>query len=117
MSGTQANFSIQFEVRDQAGFREALLADAMRSARRNAEAIVSAAGCRLGKVQNIEYGWSEIRLCSMRHSVDFGEPCAMASPDIEPEDVDAQDSVTVVWQLIEGCRIRDPRFEDRQFDG
>jgi len=46
--------------------REELLADAMRAARRNAEAIVSAA------------------------------------PDIEPEDVDAQDSVTVVWELIEG---------------
>jgi uncharacterized protein YggE len=58
--------SPHFEVRDQAGLREELLADAMRAARRNAEAIVSAA------------------------------------PDIEPEDVDAQDSVTVVWELIEG---------------
>lgn len=103
VSGTQAKFSIGFEVRDQAGFREALLADAMRSARRNAEAIVSAAGCRLGKVVSIEYGWSEIRFSS---SIDYARevsgPCAMASPDIEPEDVDAQDSVTVVWQLIEG---------------
>jgi len=102
VSGTQAKFGIEFQVRDQAGFREALLADAMRSARRNAEASVSAAGCRLGKVQSIEYGWSEIRFSSMEYARDLSEACAMGSPDIEPEDVDAQDSVTMVWQLIEG---------------
>jgi len=102
-SKTEAEFSVGFEVRDQAGFREELLADAMRAARRNAEAIVSAAGCRLGKVQSIEYGWSEIRFQSFEHSLALSaDSCDMAAPDIEPEDVDAQDSVTVVWELVEG---------------
>ena len=64
--------SPHFEVRDQAGLREELLADAMRAARRNAEAIVSVAGCRLGKVQSIEYGWSEIRFRSFDHEMAFG---------------------------------------------
>ena len=97
----QAEFHIRFEVRDKAAVREAVLADATRKAQKNAEAIASAAGCRLGKVLRMEYGWSEIRFESVNYSMSR-EPdmCAMSAPDIEPEDVEAEDSVTVVWELV-----------------
>jgi hypothetical protein len=102
-SSTEAEFAVGFEVKDRAGLREAVLADAMKTARRNADAIVSAAGCRLGKVLTIEYHWSEIRFGSFEHRMSRGIMAdACAAPDIEPEDVDAEDSVTVVWELIEG---------------
>jgi len=98
----QAEFRVQFEVRDKSAVREAALADATRTARKNAETIASAAGCSLGKVLNMEYGWSEIRFESLDYSLASGpEVCAMVAPDIEPEDVQAQDSVTVVWELME----------------
>jgi uncharacterized protein YggE len=99
---SQAEFSIQFEVKDKSAVREAVLADATRSARRNAETIASAAGCRLGKVVSMEYGWSEIRFESLDYCLASGpEECALESLDAEPEDVHAQDSVTVVWELVE----------------
>ena len=98
----QTEFSIQFEVRDKAAVRDAVLADATRSARRNAETIASAAGCRLGKVVSMEYGWSEIRFESVNYCLASGpEEDALAPLDAEPEDVEAQDSVTVVWELVE----------------
>jgi uncharacterized protein YggE len=100
---TDAEFAVGFEVKDRAGLREAVLADATKAARRNADAIVSSAGCRLGKVLSIEYHWSEIRFGSFEHHLSRGimaEACG--APDIEPEDVDAEDSVTLVWELIEG---------------
>jgi uncharacterized protein YggE len=98
----QAEFHVRFEVRDKAAVREAVLADATRMAQKNAEAIASAAGCRLGKVLKMEYGWSEIRFQSVDYCMSR-EPdmCEMSAPDIEPEDVEAQDSVTVVWELLD----------------
>jgi uncharacterized protein YggE len=99
----QAEFHIRFEVRDKAAVREAVLAEATRTARRNAEAIASTAGCRLGKVLSMEYGWSEIHFSSMDYSMASGpEETPLAAPYLEPEDVEAQDSVTVVWELLEG---------------
>lgn len=98
----QVEFRIKFEVRDKAALREAVLADATRMARRNAETIALAAGCRLGKVISMEYGWSEIRFGSLAYSMASGpEECALTPLDAEPEDVEAQDSVTVVWELVE----------------
>jgi uncharacterized protein YggE len=102
---SEAKFRIGFEVHDKAAAREAVLADATRTARRNADAIASAAGCRLGKVLRVEYGWSEIRFRSLDYEISRearGVDAAMAAPDIEPEDIEAQDTVTVVWELTQG---------------
>lgn len=86
-SDAEATLRVRFEVQDQAAVREAVLADATRMARRNAEAMASAAGCQLGKVQSMDYGWSEIRFHSMDYS--FEERPLMArmveTPDIEHE--------------------------------
>jgi uncharacterized protein YggE len=100
----ESQITIRFEVSDQASLRTRVLEDATRTAQRNAEAIASAAGCRLGKVLNIQYGWSEIRFESMHYDIapDALMASELAAPDIEPEDVDATDSVTVVWELVEG---------------
>jgi uncharacterized protein YggE len=99
----ESEIHICFEVGDKAGLRARVLEDATRTAQRNAEAIAAAAGCRLGKVLNIHYGWSEIRFESLAFErLGASEVSDMRSvPDIEPEDVDASDSVTVVWELRE----------------
>lgn len=100
----ESDIGVRFEVSDREGLREKVLADATRAARRNAEAIASAAGCRLGKVQRVDYDWSEIRFGSLDYSLESGPELnrLMSGPDIEPEDVSAEDSVTIVWELVEG---------------
>jgi uncharacterized protein YggE len=101
---TESQLTVRFEVRDKAALRTRVLEDATRTARANAEAIASAAGCRLGNVIKITYGWSEVRFGSVDYELDrsLATASALAAPDIEPEDVDANDSVTVVWELVEG---------------
>lgn len=96
----QAEFNIHFEVTDKAAVREAVLVDATKTAQKNAKAIASAAGCRLGKVLKMEYGWSEIHFRSVGYSMPSEMMCEARMPDIEPEDVDAHDSVTVEWELV-----------------
>jgi uncharacterized protein YggE len=100
----ESEITIAFEVKDREAMRERILDQATRTARRNAEAIATAAGCRLGKVLHIEYGWAEVRFRSMDYSVKsrmmVAAEDAMLAPEIEPENVRGEDSVTMVWELV-----------------
>lgn len=97
----QAEFNIHFEVKDKAAVREAVLVDATKKAQKNAKAIASAAGCSLGKVVKMEYRWSEVHFRSVGYAMaSTMDMCEASLPDIEPDDVEAQDSVTVVWELV-----------------
>jgi uncharacterized protein YggE len=102
----ESQLNVQFEVRDRAALRQRTLEDATRAARASAEAIAGAAGCRLGKVLKMDYGWSEVYFKSLEYTLDRAGSArpheSISAPDIEPEDVDASDSVTVVWELVEG---------------
>lgn len=96
----QASLSVQFEVSDPAAMRTLILEDATRNACRNAETIAKAAGCRLGRALNINYSWSEIHYRGLHYGL--AEAVASASrdaPDIEPDDVEGSDSVTIVFEL------------------
>jgi hypothetical protein len=76
----------------------------VRVAKENAEALSAAAGVTLGKLQQIDYGWSEVRIYDREASV-LCESDAPSSPcceaDIEPEDVSAEDNVTLVYEMEE----------------
>lgn len=102
----ESQLNVLFEVRDRAALRERTLEDATRAARAGAEAIAGAAGCRLGKVLKMDYGWSEVRFKSLQYTLDRDASAlhreSLSAPDIEPEDVDSSDSVTVVWELVGG---------------
>ena len=95
----QSNIRVSFEVSDADGLRAKILDAATRAARRNAETIAAATGCRLGPAIKIDYGWSELRIHSF--SSDLIQMRQMAyEPDIEPEDVSGEDSVTIVFELL-----------------
>jgi uncharacterized protein YggE len=98
----QAEFRVHFEVEDKAVAKEAVLKDATEKAHRHAQVIASAAGCRLGGVLKIDYGWSEVRFRSMDYPVQSAgmDMAASCLPDIEPEEIEASESVTVVWELL-----------------
>jgi uncharacterized protein YggE len=103
IANTQAmpEVAIVFEVSDQEGMMQEVLANAVQSARRRAETIAEASGLKLGPIQQIDYGFTEIRVSSDEGRMACSRRAAMDSiPDIDPAAIEAEDGVTVVW-LIE----------------
>ena len=100
LSGSKADPSvaISFSVSDPESLKQRVLADAVANATARAETIAKAAGIRLGSIENIEYGYAEIRVSSEDH--DFGSSVLCdAAPDIRPEEVEAEDTVTITWAI------------------
>jgi len=59
-SGAQINLT--FSVKDKESLRQRVLEEAVRTAKSHAGILASAAGIRLGKLQQIDYGWAEVRI-------------------------------------------------------
>lgn len=92
--------TIVFEVSDQEGMMQDVLANAVQSARRRAETIAQASGLKLGPIQQIDYGFTEIRVSSDEAGMACARRAAMDSiPEIDPAAIEAEDGVTVVWSI------------------
>ena len=92
-------FSIKFSVKDQNAMKERMLENAVANAVSKAGVLAKAAGVKLCEIVRIDYSWGELNVysrtqynCEMRMN---------AFTDIEPEDVEASDTVTVVWAIKE----------------
>lgn len=97
-----AEIKLSFSVRDKDALRKTVLAQAVQTAKENATTLAKAAGVKLGQLQQIDYGWTEVRI----HDQEANMSCAMpAEPDfaadIEPDDVTAEDNVTLVYEIAE----------------
>ena len=97
----ESSISISFGVSDPESVRKQLLRNSVAVAKTNAETIADAAGITLGQINSIEYGWSEVRFYN---EVDYDsapccgeEPCP---PDIQPNDLNASDTVTVIYEIL-----------------
>lgn len=104
----EPQFSIEYTVSDPEAARDALLAKAVADSRRKAEVLTAAAGTQLGELQLIDYSWGEVDIYSRpmdtRMLMDCAEmPIASNAAgyelDIEADDIDVMDTVTVVWTL------------------
>lgn len=97
-----AEISLAFSVRDKDELRKRVLAQAVQTAKENAETLASAAGVKLGKLMQIDYGWAEVRIYD-REDTMMCAPSAMPDfdADIEPDDVRAEDNVTLVYEIAE----------------
>lgn len=93
--------NIQFTVKDSSAVSEQLLINATENAHRKAKILAHAAGADLGKLLQIDYSWNDIYFHSetsyQRNSKIMLEA---AAPDIEPEDINVQDSVSFKWEII-----------------
>ena len=99
ISMSQAEMRISFDVKDKESLHQEILEKAVLEARNNAGILVKSAGVRLGSIINIEYGWTEIRF---QESLSYSANMVCASmADIEPEDIQGQDSVTITWEILE----------------
>ena len=99
-------FRISYTVKDPEAAKNLLLGKAVADAKEKAAVLTHAADVTLKDIQSIDYSWGEIdfEYRPMRGNV-LAEKC-LAAPmdasydlDIEPDDIDVSDTVTVVWEI------------------
>jgi len=99
-SGASPEFQIAFSVKDKAAVSAELLESAIANAKDKAAILAKAANVQLGDIQRIDYSWGELKLFTDTKYNDMMLSEASASyMDIEPDDIDATDTVTVVWSI------------------
>lgn len=98
--------SIHYKIKDMEDAKKQLLSKAVEDSRRKAEILTEAAGVKFGKVINIDYSWGEINIQSepVRYNKALLAEEQMGrydnSLDINPEDLDISDTVTVAWEIL-----------------
>lgn len=100
----QPELRISYTVKDQEAAKNLLLGKAVEDAMAKAAVLASAAGVSLKEIQSIDYSWGTINfevqpmarniLCDAK--VTSEESYDM---DIEPDDIEVSDTVTVVWDI------------------
>lgn len=97
-----AQISIGYTIRDPRPFQLKMLERAVKDATEKALIMAQAAGCKLGNVINIHYGYQEIHVYSEArniHSNSEAMACDSNSLDISPDDLAMSDNVKVEWEL------------------
>ena len=104
--GGAPEFTIQYTIADQEKAKNGLLTKAVEDSKAKAEVLSAAAGVKLGEIVTIDYSWGEgdivsppmrnmaLRECKASGAMDNG-----IAFDIEADDIDITDTVTVVWSL------------------
>ena len=98
-------FHINYTVKDAEAAKNRLLAKAVADSKEKAQVLAEAAGVTLGDIVTIDYSWGEIEFLSrpvercMTMSAKNAAPADGYSLDIEPDDIDVTDTVTVVWKI------------------
>ena len=98
-------FRISYTVKDPEATKNTLLGKAVKDAREKASVLTEAAGIGLKDIQSIDYSWGEIdfEYCPMDGGIlaerYMAEPTAAYSLDIEPDNIEVSDTVTVVWEI------------------
>ena len=99
-------FRISYTVKDPETTKNLLLGKAVTDAKEKAAVLTQAGGVALGDIQSIDYSWGEIdfEYRPMRGEL-LMECCEVPmakgySLDIEPDDIDVSDTVTVIWEIV-----------------
>lgn len=101
-------FSISYTVKDPEAAKNELLRKAVEDSKAKAEVLTKAAGVSLGNIMSIDYSWGEIEfetrpindLKLRSFAAPMVEFCDSIDIDIEADDIDVTDTVTVVWDII-----------------
>ena len=102
----EPEFSIEYTVADPEASKNELLGKAVKDSMQKASVLAEASGVKLDKILTIDYSWGEIDFVSRPLQEMSLRCCAedACSPtsydmDIEPDDIDITDTVTVVWNI------------------
>ena len=99
-------FRISYTVKDLEASKNLLLGKAVADAKEKAAVLSQSGGVVLKAIQSIDYSWGEIDFeCRpmpgdivMSNSISVHESRSY-DLDIEPDDIDVTDTVTVVWEI------------------
>jgi len=97
---SKPEFRLSYEVKDKTKLTEELLKSGVKDATNKASILAKASNVKLGEILSIDYNWSEIRF--IRDSFELQSiDCmsAAASLDIEPNEIQASDTVSIVWKI------------------
>ena len=101
----QPEFRINYTIKDTEAAKNQLLGKAVADSKEKAHILADAASVTLGDILTIDYSWEEIEFLSepMARNLSLaGERCMSPQGydiDIESDDIDVSDTVTVVWQI------------------
>ena len=104
----EPEFTIEYTVADKEAAKNELLARAIEDSKLKAKVLSEAAGVKLLDIQSIDYSWGEIDFVT-RPVNDLMINACCAAPgtvdesidlDIEADDIDITDTVTVVWEIM-----------------
>ena len=98
-------FCLSYTVKDPEATKNELLGKAVADAREKALVLTRAAGVELKDIQSIDYSWGQIDF-EIQPMNDMRYPLAPKAIeeesydlDIEPDDMEASDTVTVIWEI------------------
>ena len=97
-------FKVSYTIKDTESLKNLIIGKAVADARKKAEVLSQAAGISLGSIQTMEYNWDDIQVISNTDIALSDELYDNESSNfklnIEPEDVEATDTVTVIWSIL-----------------
>ena len=102
----EPEFSIEYTIADQEAAKNELLGKAVTDAKAKAEVLTKAAGVTLQDIQLIDYSWGEVEFVSRPiNKMMMDADCCLPDEDgididIEADDIDITDTVTVVWGIV-----------------
>jgi len=102
-SDAHPRFGIIFSVKDKETMKRKMLQKAIIDSTEKARVLAEASGIALGNIVRIDYSWGEIELTTRSH-IRLCDPAAPAVMlrrlEVEPEDVESSDTVTIVWEIV-----------------
>lgn len=102
-SNADAEFHIEFTVKNPEEIGEAVLKSATENAARKAKVLCEASGKKLGELISIDYDWTDVHFASasVYSMKEMARGAAMDNgvPEFEPEDIKTSDSVKFVWEI------------------
>lgn len=104
--GISPDFRLSFTVKDKEASKNELLGKAVTDAKAKAQVLTDAAGVKLGDIKSIDYSWGEIQFeySPIGRNAFTTAMCVDGDDgsfdlDIEPDDIEVSDTVTVVWEI------------------
>ena len=102
-SSLHPEFRISYTVKDPEAVKNELLGKAVQDAIVKAKVLSSAAGLKLGEIQDMDYSWGRIdfeyKFMDKCLAPGVAEGGGSYTMDIEPDDIEVQDIVTMVWEI------------------
>lgn len=98
-------FHINYTIKDTEAVKNKLLGKAVEDSKAKAVVLAEAAGVKLGELVSVDYSFGEKNFVSepMNRSMPLMKDCRVTSGgyniNIEPDDINVSDTVTVVWAI------------------